>query len=139
MIPLAAPVACRPVTTSALPPRRRRLRRAGVGAVLTVLATVGSATPALARTVEDGELPADPLGLFNTLLIFVGAPVAVFAVISALVVLPRVVRSQRYRPARGWGHDPVWFAGPDDALSAVQAARTSGTAGTPKGGASGSW
>ncbi len=56
--------------------------------------------------------------------------------IAALVWLPGVVRGNRYRPNRGWSAAPVWFAGPEDPVAAVEKAHSGGAG---KGGASGSW
>lgn len=113
----------------------RTFRRAGraaavaTGALLPLL----SLTPAFA--LDDGEVPGKPLGTALTLLYYVVIPLGAFLVISALAVLPSMLRRPRYRPGRAWQHDPMWFNGPDDpnhALSSVRGA-------TAKGGASAEW
>ncbi len=53
------------------------------------------------------------------MLIFVGAPVAIIAVITLAVLGPSQLRAQsRYRPGRPWSHTPAWFI-PHFAESAV--------------------
>lgn len=100
---------------------------------LALLAT--SAEPALA--VSDGEVHERGLGLVSTLLIFVGIPVGIFALLSLLVVVSRLRHRPRYRPGRSWDHDPVWFAGPADPDAALVAARPGG--GVFGGGTSAEW
>jgi hypothetical protein len=69
-------------------------------------------------------------------LLWVGVPLAVAAVVYALVWLPGAMRSTRYRPQEGWDAEPVWFAGPADPVAAVQQAQTGDVV---RGGAGGSW
>lgn len=71
----------------------------------------------------------------SLLLVFVGIPIAIVGLISAVIVVPQMMRRPRYRPGRPWPHDPLWFAGPEEPDAAVGAARPrSGT-----GGAGGRW
>lgn len=51
----------------------------------------------------------------ETLGIFAGIPVALFLIITLLVVAPSWARDARYRPGLPWTADPVWFEGPDSA------------------------
>jgi hypothetical protein len=90
------------------------------GALLLVVLSPGS--PALASTRDDGELPGEGLTALGTLLIFVVAPIAIFALITLLVVAPSLARGPRYRPGLGWWAAPVWFNGPDNADQAVWSA-----------------
>ena len=64
------------------------------------------------------------------------APAAILLLIAALVWLPGMVRSSRYRPGRGWGAAPLWFGGPPDPAAAVESASTGDLV---RGGASGDW
>jgi hypothetical protein len=84
--------------------------------VVTAYAVIVSgllAAPALAR--DEGEVPAKSLGVGLTLLIFIGIPLAVAAVIAILVYAPGLLRRPRYRPGRTeWGYRPVWVGGPAD-------------------------
>ena len=70
------------------------------------------------------------------LLLFVVAPLGLLLLLAALVWLPGMVRSTRYRSGKGWGAPPVWFAGPPDPVAAVETAEPGRE---QKGGASGSW
>src|SRR5947208_79750 len=97
----------------------------------TVLVTAG---PALAR--DDGEVNGKPLGAGLTIVIYVLIPLGAFLVIAFFASLPSMLRRPRYRPGRPWKHDPLWFAGPDNADEAVAGARPGATA---RGGASAEW
>lgn len=99
--------------------------------------TLVVAPAAPARALSDGEMPGRGLGMVNTLLLFVGVPLAICGLIALLVVAGAFRRGPRYRPGRGWDHDPVWFAGPADPNAALVAARP-GTEVTG-GGASAEW
>lgn len=74
---------------------------------------LATAAPALAIG-ERGD-PGGRLSWVQTVLIFVGIPVAVALVITFLVYLPSMVRGPRYRPGRPWTAGSVWFGGPTDA------------------------
>jgi hypothetical protein len=47
----------------------------------------------------------------ETLLVFVGAPLAVFVLLWALTYLPggRQRNGVRYKPGQSWDHEPVWY------------------------------
>jgi hypothetical protein len=46
----------------------------------------------------------------ETLLVFVGVPLAITLVMAALIFLPGGShRRARYRPGQPWGHDPIWY------------------------------
>ena len=54
----------------------------------------------------------------ETLLVFVGAPLAVFVLLWALTYLPggRQRNGVRYKPGQSWDHEPVWYEPqPEDA------------------------
>ncbi len=118
---------------------RHRARAASTasGALLIVLLTAG---PVLAANTDLGPREGADIGsglsLGATLLLFVLVPAAIMFGIAALVWLPGVIKADRYRPQRGWGAAPLWFAGPPDPVAAVETAdpRDGG-----RGGASGSW
>jgi heme A synthase len=79
------------------------------------------ASPALAAARDDGEQPGKPISTGTVLLLFVGAPLGLFLVITLLVVAPSLARGPRYRPGVGWWAAPVWFGGPGgDAQAAVE-------------------
>lgn len=82
----------------------------GVGLVLAV----GFAAPAMASTVEDGEVLGDDLSLGRVLLTYVGIPLLIIATIWVLASLPYMLGAPRYRPGVSWWAAPVWINGPDD-------------------------
>ncbi len=79
-------------------------RAAGVAAtvVLAVGALLTLAGPASAETAAD---PGKPLGFTMTVAIFVGIPLAAFALIALLVTAPRLVRGSRTEDDLGWYRD----------------------------------
>lgn len=117
----------------------RVVTRVTTAAVTGLVTTLLTAAPAWAGSPVGPSEGADPgasLGIAKALLLYVGTPVLACLLIAAVVLLPGAVRSNRYRPAEGWGADPIWFAGPVDADTAVaQAERGDVT----RGGAHGSW
>ena len=84
-----------------------------------------------------GAFPAgEGISTLETVAIYVLAPLALLLVLAAIVWLPGVVRSSRYRPGKGWAANPLWFGGPPDPAAAVESADAGDTV---RGGASGSW
>ncbi len=94
--------------------------------------------------------------VWETVLVFVVVPLGLFGLLALLTFGPGMSRAPRYRPGRGWDHDPVWYiARPDvvhpqsspDGRAAITAG--SGRAApaavldapkrTARGGASGEW
>lgn len=116
------------------------MSRRGVTLVAALGTFLLSAAPAFASSnptgPADGDDPGKGLGPGATILIFVVLPLAVAAVVAAVVWLPGALTSHRYRPARGWAAPPVWFAGPPAPVAAVQSAELGDVV---RGGASGSW
>jgi hypothetical protein len=45
----------------------------------------------------------------ETLLVFVGAPLAVIVLLALLVYLPGGRRRPRYKSGQPWEHEPVWY------------------------------
>jgi hypothetical protein len=121
------------VTERAFSPAVRTALRAAVATTVTY--AVLAPLPALAVGRDDGSEPGDGLSVLETLLWFVAAPLALFAVIALLVSAPSMARGPRYRPGVGWWAAPVWFNGPDDPDTAVRRA----TPTTGGGGASARW
>ena len=117
-----------------------RTARAGVtvaAAAWTVLLTAG---PALAdhnplAPQEGADIHAN-ISVAEGIALYVLVPAAIMLLIYLLVMLPGMVRGNRYRPNRGWSAAPVWFAGPPDPVAAVETADASTDV---RGGASGSW
>jgi hypothetical protein len=79
----------------------------------------------------------------ETILVFVGAPLAIFLLLAALIFLPGGRKRPRYRPGQPWDHAPVWYephplatGGHGDGHAALEAgAQAAG----PRGGARGTW
>ena len=104
-------------------------------AVLTGLTLPFVATaPAWAR-LDDGEAPSHTGPVFVVLVYFV-IPVAFFLLVAGLTYAPSIRRRPRYRPARDWQADAVWFNGPPDPTALSRAAPVEAVKG---GGASASW
>ena len=53
------------------------------------------------------------MSTLHALLIFVGIPLLVFAVVFLLVYAPSLARGPRYRPGQEWDAEPEWLGGPD--------------------------
>ena len=45
----------------------------------------------------------------ETLLVFVGAPLAVVVLLALLIYLPGGRKRPRYKPGQPWEHAPVWY------------------------------
>jgi hypothetical protein len=96
----------------------------------------------------------------ETLLVYVGAPLAVIVVLALLTLVPGRQKRARYRPGQPWEHAPVWYephpengeadhgadhgnghaalgAGGATALTAGPSAAPA--VGGPRGGARGTW
>jgi len=87
------------------------------------------------------------MSVVETVLIYVGIPLAVFALVALLVLGPGSARSPRYRPGSSWDFNPVWYLphpahdGPVSAASADRLQLTGSVAqpAVASGGASGEW
>ncbi len=87
----------------------------------------------------------------DTVLVFVGIPLLVMAVVGLLVFAGTIASGPRYRPGLSWWAPPVWIGGPQGVdgdpvdVPELEAGPTSGTATTARttarttGGASASW
>ena len=87
------------------------------------------------------------MNVAETLLVFVGAPLAVIVVLALLIFVPGGRKHQRYRPGQPWEHAPIWYEPHPDAVGghptlaaledAAHVVHTS--SGAPLGGARGTW
>ncbi len=84
--------------------------------------------------------------IVQTALVFVGIPLAIFAVLAAAVFgRAELHQPNRYRPGRPWAYPPVWYlphpGSVDAAHPAGNPAIEAGPAAaiTAEGGASGEW
>jgi hypothetical protein len=83
----------------------------------------------------------------ETILVFVGAPLAVVVLVALLIFVPGGRRRPRYRPGQPWEHEPVWYEPHPDAvgrhpsMAALEAAAhvVHTPSGGPLGGARGTW
>jgi hypothetical protein len=97
-----------------------------------VLAIASPAFAAIHR--DDGDDPGPQLNVLQSLLLYIGAPLGLFLLISLLVVAPSIARGPRYRPGLSWWAEPVWFGGPAGSpadaptLSSVEPTRDGGGA-----------
>lgn len=48
----------------------------------------------------------------HTVLVFVGIPALILAVLALLVFAPSIADGPRYRPGLSWWAPPVWIGGP---------------------------
>lgn len=130
------------------PARLRAAARAGAVVATTALPLLAASTAFAAYHHYDGEDSGPGLTVLQTLGIYVGIPLALFLLISFLVVLPGWVRGDRNRrevgwaggqngsgsPAAGSGKQSGSGASSSSAQQSVSAGKSAGT-----GGASGSW
>ncbi|MGI8679398.1 MAG: aa3-type cytochrome oxidase subunit CtaJ [Jatrophihabitans sp.] len=80
------------------------------------------------------------MSIVQTVLVFVGIPLGITALIVLAVYGKSMVRQpNRYRPGKAWDYPPSWYVPHPDAVvhAAVPAAGSSST--TAVGGASGEW
>jgi hypothetical protein len=77
------------------------------------------------------------VSVWQTVLVFVGIPAGIIAVLALAVYGKSMVRQpNRYRPGKGWDYPPQWYVPHPEVLAAQP---TSGTSTTAVGGASGEW
>jgi hypothetical protein len=110
-----------------------------LAATAVALTACGADDPAATNHLgfENGVAPeGDGLTTLQAVLLYGVAPLLILLLVAAAVWLPGMIRSSRYRPARGWNAAPLWFGGPADPAAAVESAQTGDLV---RGGASGSW
>lgn len=85
------------------------------------------------------------MSIVETLLVYAGIPLAIYAVIAVLVFARGGTKTTRYRPGKGWAHEPVWYLprpvseGRHAAVPELTAGASAAPARTARGGASGTW
>jgi hypothetical protein len=81
--------------------------------------------------------------IVQTVLVFVGIPVAIIGVIAFAVYGKAILHQpNRYRPGRPWSYEPAWFVPHPDAVVHVRTDHKQlegHTTTTAVGGASGEW
>jgi hypothetical protein len=86
------------------------------------------------------------MNVVQTLLVFVGIPLAVvLAFAAAIYGRSQIHQPNRYRPGRPWSYPSVWYVPHPEAISATRASELPAIEGAapaplrPAGGASGEW
>lgn len=137
--PLPCPVVRDLPARAGLAPLAGSLLAGLVALAGSLLLAVSLAAPAVAATRDDGEQPGPGLSSGQALLIYLGVPLAVAAVVALLTYLPSIARGPRYRPGRTWTANPVWFSGSDAPEEALRQTTPEDIARTSRGGASARW
>lgn len=126
------------------PARLRAAARAGAVAATTAVPLLAASSAFAAYHPYDGEDSGPGLTVLQTLGIYIGIPLALFLLISFLVVVPGWVRGDRSRREIGWsgqngtaGSASSGKGAAASSSSAQQSVSAGKSAGT--GGASGSW
>lgn len=111
----------------------RRARRISV-VLLAGALVVAAGGPAGADVPEGWSNPSD-VDPVEAVLLLVGVPLLLFLVITALVVIPGVIKGERFTPG-GQATEDQWFGGPSKGTSALPAPDNDES---KAGGASGRW
>ncbi|GAA4696319.1 hypothetical protein [Nocardioides conyzicola] len=112
----------------------RRARRTAVVLLVGVALVVAAGGPAGADVPEGWSNPSavDP---WEAVLVLAGIPILLFLVITALVVIPGVIKGERFTPG-GQATEDQWFGGPSKGTTALPAPDNDES---KAGGASGRW
>jgi hypothetical protein len=111
----------------------RRARRTSV--VLLAGALVLAASGPAGADVPEGWSDPEPVDPWHAVLLLVGVPLLLFVVITALVVIPGIVKGERFTPG-GQATEDQWFGGPRSGTAELPAPDG---AESQAGGASGRW
>jgi hypothetical protein len=116
--------------------RRRRpaLRALPLAALLAVLTACSNDQSRYPHQLNADY--AESTSTARAVLLYVVAPLLIALLVSLPTIIASSRRRSRYRPQEGWDAEPVWFAGPDDPVTAVEQAQTGDVV---RGGAGGSW
>jgi len=121
------------------PAVRRAARVLALVPALAVTTIAGTALAAPPKQWETGP-SVSPLYVIAVLVLI---PLGLFVLITLLVYLPSMRRTESYRPGEVWRGEPTWFGGPRDGIDSVDelapTAAGSGAQGTARGGTSGHW
>ena len=110
-----------------------------LAATAVALTACGGDDPAATNHLgfENGVAPeSGGLTTLQAVLLYGVGPLVLLLLVAAAAWLPGMIRSSRYRPARGWNAAPLWFGGPADPAAAVETAQPGDLV---RGGASGGW
>jgi len=111
----------------------RRARRSSALLVAGALVLAAGA-PAGADVPEGWSNPSD-VDPVEAVLLLVGVPLLLFLVITAIVVIPGIVKGERFTPG-GQATQDEWFGGPSKGTAALPAPDNDES---KAGGASGRW
>jgi hypothetical protein len=82
----------------------------------------------------------------ETILVFVGIPLAIVLVLALLIFVPGGRKRVRYKSGQPWEHAPIWYEPHPDSPgighnshAALPAGSAHATSGGPLGGARGTW
>jgi hypothetical protein len=106
-----------------------------VSAALVLAATAASAD----NGYQESSQPGEGLSIFETLLLFVIIPGAIFVLITLIVVGPSMGKSSRQRTEAGLESGPVWIDSTGATEAPVRAGTSDRSTGTEQGGASARW
>jgi hypothetical protein len=85
------------------------------------------------------------MSTLEAILLFVGTPALIIAVVTLLVMAPSLAKGPRYRPGQEWDAQPEWIGGDGELEASDTSSDPQLTAGTPaedsqdQGGASARW
>ncbi len=112
----------------------RRVRRPSVALLAGALVVLASAGPAGAD-VPEGWSDPKPVDPWHAVLVLGGIPLLIFVVVTLLIVIPGVVRGERFTPG-GQATEDQWFGGPRKGTAELPAPDGEES---KAGGASGRW
>ncbi|GAA4732372.1 hypothetical protein GCM10023350_14680 [Nocardioides endophyticus] len=112
----------------------RRARRTSVVLLAGAALVFAAGGPAGADVPEGWSNPSD-VDPVEAVLLLVGVPLLLFLVITALVVIPGVIKGERFTPG-GQATQDQWFGGPSKGTAALPAPDNDES---KAGGASGRW
>jgi hypothetical protein len=125
------------------PPNPAVRRSARLLALVPAIVVTTAAGAAYASPPDSWENTPKVSGLHVLLLLGV-VPLALFVLITLLVMLPSMKRGSTYSPSTAWRGEPEWFGGPRSGTEGLDQAGQSTSAGataigSERGGASGRW
>jgi hypothetical protein len=109
------------------------VRRTSV--VLVTGAVVVAAAGPAGADVPEGWSDPEPVSALHALLVLAGIPILLFVLITLAVVVPGLVKGERFTPG-GQATEDQWFGGPRKGTAELSAPDTEES---KAGGASGRW
>ncbi|PRX48720.1 hypothetical protein B0I33_104538 [Prauserella shujinwangii] len=78
------------------------------------------------------------MNIVETILVFVGIPLAIYGVCALATLRSKLAGSPRYRPGQPWEYPPMWWSAHPDGV-AQPAAAEGPSPSKDRGGARGNW